>query len=152
MREAIVLIDTCVVLNFMNVPGYNQNRIDIRKELAERYGRNDKLFLPMATVLETGSHIADIPDGNRRRKWAKDFAVLVTRTYREETPWRSLAFPKLEEIVPWLVDFPEYALQGIGFADMSIIKAWEEACDNHPMSRVQIWSLDKHLKGYDRKP
>lgn len=36
--------------------------------------------------------------------------------------------------------------------DISIIKEWEKAIKRTPYLRVFIWSLDKHLMGYDYQP
>ena len=55
-------------------------------------------------------------------------------------------------ILSWLDDFPDNAMRGLSFADLSIIKEWEKACALNPMRRVRIWTLDEHLGGYDRKP
>jgi hypothetical protein len=37
-----------------------------------------------------------------------------------------------------------------GLADLSIIKEWESACKQFKEHRIYIWSLDEHLKGYDK--
>ncbi|NCS26939.1 MAG: hypothetical protein GPI96_21915 [Microcystis aeruginosa BS13-02] len=49
-------------------------------------------------------------------------------------------------------EFPDQAMQRRGLGDLSIIHDWQRICDQNPSRRVYIWSLDKHLKGYNRLP
>lgn len=150
--SAIVLIDTCVLLNILNVPGYNQDRTLIDREFQKLVQQGDTLLLPMATILETGSHIADIPNGHHRRRWGEIFVEQIKETHQRNAPWSPIAFPDLDSIIPWLDEYPDFAARSVGFANVTIIKDWEKVCDRHPMSRVKIWSIDGGLKGYDRKP
>lgn len=148
----IVLIDTSVLLNILRVPGYDQNWESVRQQYEKHLDQEDNLLLPMATILETGSHIADIRNGAHRREWGQLFVDVVKKTYQRETPWQPLAFPTLATIVSWLDQFPDLVTEGKGLADVTIIKDWEQERDRHPLSRVIIWSLDKKLHGYDHKP
>ncbi len=148
--SAIILIDTSILLNILDVPGYNQDKEAVQQQYEQHVQNGDQLLLPMATVVETGSHVADIPNGYHRRAWGQIFVNLVKQTHRGEAPWSPIAFPKLDSIVQWLDDFPEFAGRKIGFADMTIIKDWERTCAQHTMSQVKIWSLDHGLLGYDR--
>lgn len=40
-------------------------------------------------------------------------------------------------------------MRGVGFGDLSIIEAWNDACERF-RGRIAIWSLDGDLKGFDR--
>lgn len=63
----IVLLDTSVFLNVLNIPGFNQDFGRIRDEFERRIRKADHFLLPMATIWETGNHIAHLPDGTVRR-------------------------------------------------------------------------------------
>lgn len=160
--SAIVLIDTSVLLNILNVPGYSQDKATIDNQYKLHIENRDRLLLPMATILETGSHIADIRNGRQRRNWGEIFVSLVKQTQRGEAPWSPLPFPDLECILTWIDEFPDFVSRGIavgggqinqskaaGFADLTIIKDWEKQRELHSMTRVMIWSLDNGLQGYD---
>ena len=54
------------------------------------------------------------------------------------------------EVVGCLDNFPDSAMRGMGFGDLSIIKEFERQCELHPYHRVFVWSLDGHLSSYDR--
>ena len=56
--SAIILVDTSVLMNVLNVPGFNQQRAAVLAELEDLLNANDHLFIPMASVFEAGNHIA----------------------------------------------------------------------------------------------
>lgn len=147
----IALIDTTVFLNILDVPGFNQHREEVLKELKElKATRGANLLLPLATIIESGNHISHLSDGKERRRYAELFIDEVRASIDGGAPWTPIALPDKEIMASWLKDFPEYAMQGLGIGDASIIKQWQAACDRHIRSRVKIWSLDKHLNCYDR--
>lgn len=161
--SAIVLLDTSVYLNILDVPGWNQDRDAILDEFEIRMGDDDIFLLPMATIWETGNHIAKLPNGGLRRKFAQRLVDDVTKALDERgiPPYQPTHFPERRDFLGWLTDFPGYAQrnkaagkpgEGMSLADFSIMKEWARTCSLHPMSRVQIWSLDADLSAYDRQP
>lgn len=157
----IVLLDTSVYLNVLNVPTCNQEREAILQEFQTSIARGDYFLLPLAVVWETGNHIADLGDGRTRRNYAQHLVGDVKKAFDGEVPYRATHFPEREEFLGWLDAFPDITMrnksawklrEGASLADLSIIKEWERNCVLHPMSRVRIWSLDSDLAGYDRQP
>jgi hypothetical protein len=159
--SAIVLLDTSVYLNVLDVPGFNQDRLDVLAKFEDSIRSGDYFLLPLAAVWETGNHIADLVDGQTRRRYAQVLGTDVAKAFRGEVPYRATHFPEREEFLRWLGDFPDVVMrsksekkqrEGVSLADLSIIKEWERNCNLHPMSRVHVWSLDGDLSGYDRQP
>lgn len=148
--SAIVLVDTSVLLNVLDVPGRNQERPDVIGALSQYIEAGAHLLLPMAAIVETGNHIAHVSDGNQRRSAAHYFVAEIRKALSGEAPWRPMQFPYNEQVLEWLNHFPDFAMKGVGFGDLSIVKEWEATCARHPMSRVLIWSLDGDLQGYER--
>ncbi|WOB69966.1 hypothetical protein [Microcystis aeruginosa] len=149
---AICLIDTSIFLEILNVPHKASQSELIFQELKEKIEAGESLFLPMATILETGNHIAQNGNGDQRRICAGKFVNRVTQALEGESPFTPINFLKQEDLQGWLKEFPDEAMQGRGLGDLSIIHDWQKICDQHPSRRVYIWSLDKHLKGYNRPP
>lgn len=157
----ILLLDSSVYLNVLDIPGFNQDRSAIIEGFGEHIARNDHFLLPLAAVWETGNHIARLSDGGSRRLYAQILVDDVSRAFSGDVPYRATHFPEREEFRKWLMEFPGTAMrnksetktrEGISLADLSIIKEWERTCERHPLSRVRIWSLDSDLAGYDREP
>ena len=156
--SAIVLVDTSVFLNVLDVPGFNQDRDTVLEEFERRIRLGQHFLLPMATVWETGNHIARLSSGGLRRDYASRLVAQVKLAVTGEAPYRATYLPERDEFLTWIEEFPDYAMRnksatktncGVSLADLSIIKEWERTCSIHSMSRVLIWSLDDDLAGYD---
>ena len=148
----IAIVDTSVLLNVLDVPAFNQDRADVFAEFVELVNFGTNLLLPMAAIFETGNHIARLPDGRQRRRYADLFRDSIHDALEGKAPWVPIRFPDSQQVAGWLKDFPDHAMRGPGMSDLSIIKAWEIECSRHPGRRIRIWSLDQHLQGYDREP
>ena len=157
MRD-IVLLDTSVYLNVLNVPGRNQQREEVFNHFELRANNRDHFLLPMATIWETGNHISRLSTGTLRRQYAQQLTENVQAALNGEAPFRPTYFPDSSIFAQWLQAFPDFAQrnkspektnEGISLSDLSIIKEWEQTRDRHSMSRVLIWSLDSDLAAYD---
>ena len=147
----VALVDTCVFLNVLDVPGFNQQRREILTDLSAFVASQSiNLLLPFAAMLETGNHIAHVSDGGLRRKFAGLFVQQVQAALSGDAPWTPTQTVDLSEWANWLAEYPDRAMAKMGLGDLSIIKEWEAACARHPNYRVRIWSIDGHLTGYDR--
>ena len=145
----IVLVDTSILVNVLGVPTKSDQRDEVLETMTRHIDRGDILMLPAATVLETGNHIAQNGDGNQRRACATDLRHVVEQAI-EGTPWQLVPLPENPgRFASLLNDLPDYAMRGVGLGDLSIIEAWTDAC-NRFRGRIAIWSLDQHLKGFDR--
>ncbi|GCL54629.1 hypothetical protein NIES3806_19720 [Microcystis aeruginosa NIES-3806] len=111
---AICLIDTSIFLEILNVPHKASQSELIFQELKEKIEAGESLFLPMATILETGNHIAQNGDGNQRRICAEKFVNQVTQALEGESPFTPINFLKQEDLQGWLKEFPDEAMQRRG--------------------------------------
>ncbi len=108
------------------------------------------LILPVATIIETGNHIAHIPDGNMRRTVAGKFGTYLRKTAEGEAPWQLYGVELDKDGLLYLADhIEENASMNVGVGDMSIIYAYEQYKENTPaIGNIMIWSTDTHLQGY----
>ena len=148
--SSIVIVDTSVMLNIMDVPDRNQRKDEVLDRLGLLIEAGDHLFIPMAAIVEVGNHIAQVRNGARRRSAAERFVSEVRRALNDEAPWKPINFPSNQQVLKWLDAFPDSATQGIGMGDLSIKKEWEDLCKRHPLTRVWVWTLDNDLAGLDR--
>ncbi len=147
----IALVDTSVFCNYLKVPGRDQDAEAIIEKYEFYVSEKVNLLLPIATILETGNHIAHIPNGQARRQTAIHFTNEVQKALDSKFPW-AVPQPLLEPetLRQYLADFPDRAMRGISLGDLSIIQEYERQCDLHRDRRIFIWSLDADLRGYDR--
>lgn len=153
----VVIVDTSVLLNVLDVPRRNQDRDAVLAEFDALVEREVSLLLPMAALFETGNHIARLSNGRQRRRHAARFCDRVGEALEDEAPWALVPLPEPADLAQWLGEFPDHVMRGQpergpGMSDLSIIKAWKAACTRHPNRRVRIWSFDGDLQGYDRHP
>lgn len=158
--SSVCIIDTSIFLNLLNVPGKNQDKAKVVEDFTEYAQSGVTFILPMATIIETGNHIAQNGDGNLRRQTADRFCIAVKGAFNGQAPYRPSEFPSTTEILTWIDDFPRCAGQnksptkiheGTSFGDLSIIKEFEKSCSKFPMTEIFIWSLDCDLSSYHQK-
>lgn len=156
----IVLLDTSVYLNVLDVPGRNQERVQVLDAFRARVLNGDHFLLPMASIWEAGNHISRLSTGALRRQYALKLTENVQAALNGEAPFRTTYFPDRDTFAQWLNAFPDFAqrnkspqktTEGVSLSDLSIIKEWEQTRDRHAMSRVLIWSLDIDLAAYDTR-
>lgn len=148
--SAICLIDTSLFVEILNVPGKAQRHAEVLELLHAKIAGEETLFLPMATILETGNHIGQSGDGGARRACARLFVEQVTLALEGGSPFKPISFLTQNEMRQWLGEFENHATTGSGLGDLSIIHDWHRLCDQNSARRVYIWSFDQHLAAYDR--
>ncbi len=156
---SICLIDTSIFVEILRVPGMCSEHKKLMATLREFIDKEYSLLLPMATILETGNHIAQNGDGRQRRQCAERFVTQVRAAFSGDAPWKPTSFPSIGDMDLWLNEFPDKAMaskslkksEGTSLGDLTITKEWEKVCRQNPLRGVFIWSRDLDLQGYHQK-
>ncbi len=146
--KAICLIDTSIFVNILNVPNKSQDHAEVLSEMKQKIQEQEVMFLPMATLFETGNHIGQNGDGNQRRECAKRFVKQLQLALDGNSPFTPIDFVEADKMKQWVSEFPDWAMQNKSLGDLSIIHDWKRLCEKNKGRRVYIWSLDDHLSGY----
>lgn len=144
-------IDTSIIMNLLEIPNMCSSAEEVKEEFKAAVEAEDTLILPMATIIESGNHIAHIADGNVRRNKAQEFQRFLRKTANDEAPWKLYGLElKKEDLLELAEVFPDYALtMEMGIGDISIIRFYEKYKKEVPaIEHIMIWSRDKHLMGY----
>ncbi|WP_352404959.1 hypothetical protein [Sporanaerobacter acetigenes] len=144
-------IDTTILANILDIPFMNQNRGQVIEEFKSlQKDENQVLILPLATIIETGNHIAHISDGNIRREKAKLMSEYLKNTAENNAPWQYYGKElDKEDLIKLSIEFPDMATREVGLGDLSIVRAYEKYKKSVPAIRnIMIWSLDNHLVSY----
>ena len=160
--SCICIIDTTIFLNLMNVPNRNDQKTLVRSDFQTFAASGATFILPMATIIETGNHIAQNGDGGTRRKTAERFCKAVKGAFEGIAPYKPSDSPDKHEVLTWIDQFPDAAGknvksaikdEGTSFGDLSIIAEYNKAITlTHGMVEVFIWSLDGDLQQYHHHP
>lgn len=148
----IVIVDTSIFLNILGVPGKAQDREKVRSVLEKLVDERAELLLPMVALVEAGNHIAQLKNGDDRRRFMKELVNITRQALRGEASWVLVPYPDPAELEDSLHRLPDDATRGLGFADASIVAVWERQRRRWPTRRVAIWSVDSHLSAYDHLP
>lgn len=94
MTKKVLIVDTCLACVWMQVPdketaGPDNDRWDynrVNKKIKEETDAGTLLVLPLASIIETGNHIAQI---NRQDKidYVRKFAELIQHCVDGDMPW-----------------------------------------------------------------
>jgi hypothetical protein len=152
--NTIAVVDTTVLCRFLGVRDSTEEQEAIRKSYLERIEADERMFLPLAAILETGNHIGKMADGNLRRRCAVKLRDLVqkARQVPAAVPLLPLGDWRDEDIDSFLAQFPDWVGKVSGLGDLAIHHDWEKLCKANAGRRVYIWTLDKHLAAFDRGP
>lgn len=160
MNNCIFIIDTSIFLNILEIPNKSQDRDKVLKDFEEYINCGASFVLPMATIIETGNHIAQNGNGNTRREIAHEFCCHILKAMNDEAPYKISPFPNNEEIKSWLAKFPDLAMrnksehkqEGTSFGDLTIIEEFEKQKKVYKNYEICIWSLDSDLHLYRYTP
>lgn len=148
----IVFIDTSVLCNLLDIPRKNESRQMVIQEFKKFISMNAKMILPIATIIETGNHIAHIGPSYERERCAEKFANYLKNTAEGKAPWVLYGNELTEKDLLYLSEHClEYARQKIGIGDLSILYQFQSYMRMFPTKQLEnayLWSLDEHLKHY----
>lgn len=103
--KSVVFLDTSIVCNLVPVPGFDQNSAAINEEMNNRMKSGAQFILPITTVIETGNHIAQLPNGTARRKAADRFNTMLGMVINNKAPW-------ILHDIAWNTSFLQSFLEG----------------------------------------
>lgn len=160
----ICILDTSIILNILDVPNKNQNRVKVIGEFRTYAESNCRFIIPLVVAVEVGNHISQNGNGDTRRGIAKQFVDMMQKTFNGNLPFEISDFELKLEWQKWISEFVDKAGQnktaakpneGMSLTDLSIIKEYEDIQAKNKANRskhvdVFIWSLDSDLTAYGR--
>lgn len=155
MARRVEFVDTSILCNLLDVPGKNQHQREIAEELLLKRRQCD-LILPVTAVIETGNHIAQLPNGHDRRDRAKKLHALLDLVVRGVAPWVlhtvEWGEPFLRELLEGGgtgIGLADHAMSGLGLGDLCILTEREMYRERVIGVEVGIWTLDGQLKAHE---
>ncbi|WP_353570815.1 hypothetical protein [Candidatus Albibeggiatoa sp. nov. BB20] len=155
MRK-VLIIDTSILCVWLEVPSkktsgskndvWDKARID--KKLADEEQQGTTFIFPLASLIETGNHIAQAGCYNRY-ELAQKLSDILLKALDGQTPWGAFSNLLCEEnnLRRLAKEWPNLATQKIAIGDATI-KHVAEYYDSMSYS-VEILTGDKGLKAYE---
>ena len=146
----IRFIDTSIMCNLLEIPGKCSDKEEVKQEWREVLKKNETLIMPLATIIETGNHIAHIQDGNARYTIAMKFKEFLEKTAESKAPWTLYGNALDVQEIKYIADnIEKFTVVGTGIGDMTIIYAYEKYLKEEPaIGTIMIWSKDEHLSAF----
>lgn len=154
--KSVVFLDTSIVCNLIPVPSFDQHSDKVKEELSIRSKSGAQFILPITAVIETGNHIAQLPNGDARRKAADRFSIMLTMVINNQAPWILHDIAWNTAFLQSFLDgaetgstYVQHALNGVGAGDLCILTERQ-----HYQSRThltaEIWTLDHGLEAHNQ--
>lgn len=156
MRKVLIL-DTSILCVWLEVPsmgdcGPDDDKWD-RKRVADKIAAEEQdattLVLPLASIIETGNHIAQAEHSRRERGEA--LADLMKKSANQETPWAAFSEQSVlwspEKLVALADNWPDLAAQKLSLGDATI----KDVAEYYAQMgyQVEILTGDAGLKAYE---
>jgi len=157
MPELVEFVDTSVLLVYLDVPHMNAGRQAIVSEMKRKQKLGVLFILPVAAVVEAGNHIAQVANGDARRRCARALEAVLRLSVQQTTPWTVHAAAWDEAFLTSLCDgvagrmpsMLETMTTGqLGTGDLSILAERERYRQRVAVYEVGIWTLDERLKSW----
>lgn len=144
-------IDTSVLLNILQVPGWWDDTSTCADEFVRRQQSGALFVLPVTTLIETGNAIAQC-NGDRRAA-AQRFEKAIQLATAEQPPW-------IIRDVQWDSNFVSQMIAGdstgetmvdhfshrsLGGGDLAILVERDQFRAATAYADVRIWTLDRNL-------
>lgn len=156
MRKVLIL-DTSILCVWLDVPGmadcgpdhdkWDKDRV-AQKIQAEEQGETT-FVLPLASIIETGNHIAQ--SSHSRRQRAQTLAELMKKSANNETPWAAFSEQSIlwspEKLLVLAENWPDLANQKLSLGDATIKDVAEYYAQMG--CQVEILTGDEGLKAYE---
>ncbi len=156
MRK-VLIIDTSILCVWLDVPGMDTCGPDnaqwdkdrVQKKIDEEQQKKSTFVLPLATIIETGNHIAQASHSRKER--ADVLADLMKKSADQQTPWAAFS----EQNVLWAPEklkklaetWPNLAASKLSIGDATI----KDVSDYYSQVGycVEILTGDQGLKSYE---
>lgn len=157
MSRKVLIFDTSVLCCWLRVPGREEagplndrwNHVRIERLLDEERIQGSTFVLPMATLIETGNHIAQAPEYRFERATA--FAEHLRDAADANTPWAAFTEQSplwdSENLSALADSWPALAAGGISIGDATI----KDVAEYYAAAgySVEILTGDLGLKAYE---
>jgi hypothetical protein len=149
------LVDTSILCEILDVPGKASQHTTLQAEFRRRVTAGDRFVIPVTAIIETGNHICNVKQGDRRGA-AERFHMLLTDVRNGKVPFRlnevELDAHFLQRLLDGdstnetLVDLIGNGRFGAG--DISILVERDLLRSRSSLPDVRIWTADAELQAY----
>ncbi len=152
----ILVVETSYLCELYRVPGFSDATFSSRVQ--RRWDRmaseqRASFYVPMGCLYQLCDHIADVPDGNQRRRLANQVVADVESSLERGSLWTILPSQGLDELPGFLRAFSsDPGHLRLGLTNSGVLKIASDLGSRYGSSssyRVHIWTRNPNLKAYE---
>lgn len=158
MGHKVLIIDTSILCVWLKIPGketcgpdndrWNFDRVN--NKIAEELKNNATFVLPLASIIETGNHIAQCRGD--KYEFVHEFVKLIKNTAEEQSPWAAFtqqnSLWNKDGLIALAERWSETAIGGQSIGDAAIVDV-ARFYSEMPSTHVEILTGDSGLKAYE---
>ncbi|MFA7239562.1 MAG: hypothetical protein WC091_05565 [Sulfuricellaceae bacterium] len=155
--KKVLILDTSIVCVWLEVPGMNDcgpdhdkwDKVRVAAKIRDEERANTTFVLPLASIIETGNHIAQARHSRRER--GQSLAELMKKSANRQSPWAAFSEQSVlwseEKLVQLADTWPTLADQRLSLGDATI----KDVAEYYAQMgyRVEILTGDAGLKAYE---
>lgn len=155
ITSVVTFVDTSVLCNILDVPMMCESSAAVKAEAGTRLAAGERFVLPVTAVIETGNHIANVKQGDRRAA-AERFVRLIESVRAGAPNWVLHEIEWDDAFLAALcagsttgqpfVDLAGHGLLGAG--DVAILVERDRFKARSAHLDVRIWTLEATLGAY----
>lgn len=149
----ILVVETSYLCEMYRVPGFSDATFSSRlQERWDRMAREQRasFYVPLGCLYQLCDHIADVPDGNQRRRLANQVVADVESALDRGSLWTILPTQGLDELPGFLRAFAsDPGHLRLGLTNSDVLKIASDLSSRYGSSsgyRVHIWTRNRSLK------
>ena len=157
MAKNIFFIDTCILLEILQVPQkFNIKDSETHTRLLRERStdKNSLIIMPISVIVETGNHINQIQDPTRRTDCYNKYIDILERITKGKVPWQLFGYDYQNQDLDMIINLSKNLFTyKVGMGDIFILYSFNKYLETLPGDRsynIEIWTKDKHLESYSR--
>lgn len=158
--QKVLIVDTSILCVYLKVPtketcGPDGDKWDyerVANKINEEIKQKSLLVLPLATLIETGNHIAHV--NGDRYSLARELSDIIIKAATAEEPWAAFTFQSVlwgeENLKRLATEWPTLAAARLSIGDATI----KDVAEYYTKAGyvVEILTGDEGLKAYEAEP
>ncbi len=160
MKKKVLIIDTSILMVWLGVPGFETagtnnewTKDKVSAKLQQEQEDGTDFILPIATIIETGNHIAQIKRGDVS-VFVNRFAELLEDVATNQTPWTLFRNQSelwtSEQLKDLANQWRKTGIMKLSLGDATIVKVAQYYWQIQQYD-VEIFTGDGLLKGFENK-
>jgi len=155
--KKVLIIDTSILCVWLDVPGMGTcgpaddqwDKQRVQEKIQQETLASTTFVLPLATIIETGNHIAQATHSRRER--GELLADLIRKSSDQMTPWAAFSDQSIlwspEKLKSLADTWPDLAAQKLSLGDVTI----KDVAEYYALmsNEVEILTGDQGLKAYE---